>query len=145
MRIDGRWISEPDGGVRPLIWAKVQDPSGQFVEVEFLVDSGADQTVLGAMANGMLNLDPVSTDLRLGGAGGMAEARGVSARLLFVKSDQRPFAINTECFVFEEENELETCILGRDVLNLFTVIFDYNNRLVCLLAPNHAYSIQGPQ
>ncbi len=145
MRIDGRWISEPDGGFRPLIRAKVQDPSGQYVEVEFLVDSGADHTVLSSLAKELLNLDPVSTDLRLGGAGGMAEARGVSARLLFVKSDNRTFAINIECFVFEEENELETCVLGRDVLNLFTVIFDYKNRLVCLLAPNHTYTIQEPQ
>lgn len=145
MRLDGRWISEPDGGVRPLIRAKVQDPSGQIVEFEFLVDSGADHTILGSTANELLKLAPVSTALRLGGAGGMAEARGVSARLLFVKSDNRTFAINIECFVFEEENELETCILGRDVLNLFTVIFDYNNRLVCLLAPNHTYTILEPK
>ena len=46
MRIDGKWLLCDDDVVRPVISGEILAASGSWEWVEFLVDTGADRTVL---------------------------------------------------------------------------------------------------
>jgi hypothetical protein len=46
MRIDGVWHLCDDGAVRPVLVGEVETRSGEWTEVRFQVDTGADRTVL---------------------------------------------------------------------------------------------------
>jgi hypothetical protein len=48
MRITGKWHTCDDGVVRPIVETSVLSATGQPVFERFLVDSGADCTVLSA-------------------------------------------------------------------------------------------------
>src|SRR5947209_5145947 len=48
MRISGEWFECDDQVVRPLVLGAVHAPDGQAYEVMFLLDGGADRTVLSA-------------------------------------------------------------------------------------------------
>jgi hypothetical protein len=50
MRVDGEWLQCLDGGTRPVIRAEVLGGDGVWRETEFLVDTGADRTVLSGEA-----------------------------------------------------------------------------------------------
>jgi hypothetical protein len=61
MLIGGRWKLEPDGELRPVIEAAVRRPDGSWVGADFLVDSGADRTVLTAEVLNRSGLAPVAS------------------------------------------------------------------------------------
>ncbi len=50
--------------------------------------------------------------------------------------------INGPFAVFTEGESAELSVLGRDVTNNFSVIYDYPNRAVALLARPHYYEIK---
>lgn len=45
MRINGEWLECDDGVIRPSVKGMVRLADGQWVEVTFLLDAGADRTV----------------------------------------------------------------------------------------------------
>ena len=61
MRINGRWLLCDDGIVRPVIRGEVLADDGSWQSVEFLVDTGADRTVLSALTLEALHLQPSVT------------------------------------------------------------------------------------
>src|SRR5258706_9665935 len=46
MRIEGRWLRFPDGVERPVIDAHLLLPTRQLIAVPFLLDTGADMTIV---------------------------------------------------------------------------------------------------
>ena len=48
MRINGEWLRFEDGIVRPVIRGEILGDNGLWVAAEFLVDTGADRTVISA-------------------------------------------------------------------------------------------------
>lgn len=69
MRINGKWLLCDDGIVRPIIRGEIRTGTGSWEVVEFLVDTGADHTVLSATTLTAFNLHPTTTQDRLGGFG----------------------------------------------------------------------------
>lgn len=63
MQISGRWVSFDDGAVRPIVLVQVLGADGQGFDGDFLIDTGADHTVIGALLLHQLGLavfDPPS-------------------------------------------------------------------------------------
>jgi len=48
MRIDGAWFPGEDKTIRPIVTGLVRQPDGEWLEVSFLLDAGADRTVFSA-------------------------------------------------------------------------------------------------
>ena len=56
MRIDGEWFVGDDGLARPVIRGEVLSASGAWIGAPFLIDTGADRTVLNAAVLRLLGL-----------------------------------------------------------------------------------------
>ena len=48
MRVNGQWRARDDNEIRPVIPTLLQVADGSWVKLEFLLDAGADRTVLSA-------------------------------------------------------------------------------------------------
>lgn len=59
MVIEGEWFLCSDDLVRPLIRGEALARSGQWIQVPFLVDSGADRTVFSGSLLAKLGLTPL--------------------------------------------------------------------------------------
>ena len=72
MRIAGEWQRRDDGVTRPIVRVKVLGANGQQTTENFLIDSGADRTVLSATLVAQLQLPPrrPQIGLTLSGIGG---------------------------------------------------------------------------
>jgi hypothetical protein len=46
MRIDGEWALFDDGVIRPIVFGEISAADGSWIKCPFLVDTGADRTVL---------------------------------------------------------------------------------------------------
>jgi Aspartyl protease len=60
MRIDGQWLLCDDGVMRPVISGEILAGNGSWERSEFLVDTGADRTVLSAATLAKLGLQAVA-------------------------------------------------------------------------------------
>lgn len=144
MRIDGVWQHDPADLdlVRPTIPARLV-VSDQAFAVAFLVDTGADRTVLGsAFASILLPHERKSAESFVS-AGGTLSHFVADARIMLVDVDGRAVSFNVPCVVLSDAEQANTHLLGRDVLDYFAVICDRERDVVTLLRPPHTYSIQG--
>ena len=142
MRIDGLWQRDSDQPeiMRPIIPAKllVHD---QELPLTLLVDTGADQTVLGAAFAGLLSdAQQESTDALLS-AGGQVACFLATVRLELRDANNRPVRFSTTCAVLTDPVQRNEHLLGRDILDYFVLICDRENNSVTLLRPPHSYSI----
>jgi hypothetical protein len=71
MQIPGEWHLCDDGIERPVIHGEVLARGGSWVMAPFLVDTGADRTVLCADTLAALDLKVSAASERLGGLGGL--------------------------------------------------------------------------
>ena len=60
----------------------------------------------------------------------------------FRREDQRVVTVRGTFGVFTEGESADLSILGRDVTNNFSVIYDYPGRMIALLARPHFYEIK---
>ena len=67
MRIDGAWNLGDDGIARPVIRGEILTSRGLWMRAPFLVDTGADQTVLSAAILTALSLQPRTAQDRIRG------------------------------------------------------------------------------
>ncbi len=63
MHINGVWSLCDDDVLRPVIYGEILTGSGLWVPTEFLVDTGADRTVLSAATLAILHLQPLATQV----------------------------------------------------------------------------------
>lgn len=144
MRVNGHWLMCEDGVVRPSVLGLVRSADQQMVEVTFLLDAGADRTVFSADLLALLRpLQSSSTEqIHLSGVGGMVGSITVETVIGFIRDDGRVATVRGQFAVFTEGESAELSVLGRDVTNNFSVIYDYPNRAVALLALPHYYEIK---
>ena len=144
MRVNGKWLLCDDGVIRPVLLGFVRAATGQLVEVTFLLDAGADRTVFSAdfydLLRSLKTRGPAQ--VLLSGVGGQARSILVETVIGFRKDDQRVVTVRGSFGVFLEGESADLSVLGRDVTNNFSVIYDYPNQIIALLAPPHSYQIK---
>jgi Retroviral aspartyl protease len=141
MRIDGEWLEFNDGVTRPVVRGTVAVPGGEPWDVTFLVDTGADRTVLTSDFYSLLVQDGAGTFTSLAGVGGTLPGLIVEAQIGFVATSRLPITIRGPVTVFSQPDSIDIPILGRDILNVFAVIVDRSRDGVTLLTPKHDYTI----
>lgn len=146
MRVNGEWLICEDGVVRPVVLGLVHTKHDELLNVTFLLDAGADRTVFSArFLNRLQSLEITSGDhIQLAGAGGLVNSITIQTLIGFTRDDGKAVTVRGVFGVFTEGESAEMSVLGRDVTNNFSVIYDYPNRAVELLAPPHYYEIKRP-
>jgi predicted aspartyl protease len=142
MRIDGKWLLCDDGVVRPVIRGEILAGSGSWEWVEFLVDTGADRTVLSAAALGKAGLDRISTRDGISGLGGLVDSVIVETQLRLTRDNSRKVLFRGQYAAVTDLEALDISVLGRDITGLFAVIVDQPRNVVCMLGQRHRYSIE---
>jgi hypothetical protein len=142
MRIEGAWRLCDDQVVRPVIRGEVLAGDGSWAQVPFLADTAADRTVFSADVLGTLNLNPLAGADHLEGVGGRAASVLVETQLRLWRDDGGTVLIKGQFAAVTEAASLDMSVLGRDVTNLFALIVDRPQDLVCLLGQGHRYRIE---
>ncbi|MFT3878304.1 MAG: aspartyl protease family protein [Gemmatales bacterium] len=142
MRIDGHWLLCQDGALRRVIKVEVESVSKELIEMDFLVDTGADRTVLSAIALFDLGLPAVANnELLLTGIGGHLEMVEIETALVFTADGNRPITFRSRFAAVTSFGALDMSIIGRDILNRFALIMDRTGDTICLLGQRHRYAI----
>jgi hypothetical protein len=143
MLVRGEWQLRDDGAVRPIIRARVLGSAGQLTSENFLIDSGADRTVLSAVLLSRLRLpvQSASPGFILSGIGGTSEFVLVSTAIELMRDDGRSVRIRGEFAGFTDPRATDISILGRDVLDNFDLIIGRHRNIILLLAPRHRYHV----
>jgi hypothetical protein len=144
MRIVGEWLTCDDLVRRPCVRGRVGGAGGTYLEDVFLIDTGADRTVFGAVLLaklGILTVTP-SAGIALQGIGGSSAFVLLTTVLELTRDDGAPAHIRGEFAAFIDPNSTDLSILGRDVLNHFDVILSRRRNEVLLLALNHQYHVE---
>jgi hypothetical protein len=143
MRIVGEWLECDDGVTRPIVRANVLNVGGQFIAERFLIDTGADRTVLSGDLLQDLRLSAISPSSSgtLMGVGGITTFALISTAIELTRDDGGPATIRGEFAAFTDLRATDLSILGRDVLDNFAVIVSRRRNESLLLAPNHRYDV----
>lgn len=141
MLISGGWFLCDDGILRPVLHGEVLNGDAAWVKESFLVDTGADRTVLSAALLNELGLPPAVPDVGLGGVGGPAESVLVDSALRFLHDEGIKVIFRGRFAAVTEVRSLDMSVLGRDITNLFAVITDRPRDAVYLLGQRHYYTI----
>jgi hypothetical protein len=143
MLIKAEWLGCDDGVVRPVVFAQVFGSGALPCAERFLVDSGADRTVLSAslLAKLSLAVSPPSEESCLVGVGGGTAYALVSTTLGFARDGGGFARVRGEFAAFTNVAATDFSVLGRDVLNHFDVILSRPRNEAILLAPNHRYHV----
>ncbi len=142
MRIDGQWLWCDDGIMRPVISGEILAGNGSWEKSEFLVDTGADRTVLSAATLAKLGLQPLPIQEGISGLGGMADSVIVETQLRLTREDAGKVVFQGQYAAVTGLEALDISVLGRDITRLFAVIVDQLQDVVCLLGQRHRYTIE---
>jgi len=144
MLITGKWQVGDDGVLRPLVRAAVSGIDGRLVADDFLIDSGADRTVLSAALLARLSLPTRSapSGSTLSGIGGGCAFVLVTSAVEFIREDGGAVRVRGEFAGVTDPTATDLSILGRDVLDNFDLILSWCRSEVLLLAPRHYYHIE---
>ena len=143
MRIIGSWFTFQDGETRPIIRAQLQTAYGPKITEQFLVDSGADRTVLSPALFEQLQLPAESppADFQLHGVAGAVPFVLIGCAIELSRDDGGPATVRGKFAAFTSPGATDVSVLGRDVLNNFDVILSRRNDEVILLAGPHRYRV----
>jgi hypothetical protein len=143
MQIAGEWLRWDDGITRPIIEAKVLGAKGKLHNGNFLVDIGADRTVLSASLLKILALETIrpAEEKEVEGVGGTSPIVFLPTVLQFTRTDGGPCRVHGQIAAFTDPSATDFNILGRDVLNNFDVIVSRRRNEVLLLAERHRYQV----
>jgi hypothetical protein len=146
MRVNGEWLECDDGVIRPSIPGFVRAPDRKMIEVIFLLDAGADRTVLSSRF--LYTLQSLATteteQIHLAGVGGEVDSITVHTVVGFMRDNGQLVTVRGAFGVFTLSESSEMSVLGRDVTNNFDVIYSFPRREVILLGPPHGYQVQHP-
>jgi hypothetical protein len=141
MRIDGEWFPCDDGILRPIVRGRVKTAAGHWEPAIFLVDTGADCTVLCAATFNILGYHTNPTSRQLGGVGGRTPSVEVATVIQLFTHDNRPIQFRGSYAATTRLESLDMIILGRDIANFCSVIVDYPGNTVTLVRPPHSYRL----
>jgi hypothetical protein len=142
MRFDGEWLTCDDGIVRPIMRCEVLGGDGQWRSAEFLVDSGADRTVLSANVLGAMALDEWTPGEEIRGVGGVAATVAVTTQIRLTRENLEKVVFRGEFVACRDRELLDMSVLGRDITQLVAVIVDRPGQRVCMLRDGHSYLIR---
>jgi hypothetical protein len=142
MRIDGEWARFEDGVVRPVVRGEVLASDGSWKPAEFLLDIGADRTVLSAALWRSLQLESTPSSMKLGGLGGFADSVDFSGTLRLTTDRGGKVTRRGQYAAVTELEQLDMSVLGRDITALFAVIADQSGDVLCMLSQRHRYRIE---
>lgn len=141
MRVDGQWYACDDGAVRPVVRGEVLSAVGFWEPAPFLVDTGAVCTVFSAALLDVLGFVPRQADRKLGGVGGVTPSVEVATKIRLPRDGGRVAVFRGQFSAVTQLESLDVSILGRDVLDLFSIIVDRVGNRVVLIRPPHKYRI----
>jgi predicted aspartyl protease len=141
MRFNGEWLLCDDGIRRPVMRAEVLSRNGQWKAAELLVDTGADRSVLSANIIEAFNLETSEPQTRIGGVGGLVESVTVTIQIRLTRDDDQKVLFRGSYAGCIRREALDMSVLGRDVLEMFSVIIDRPANVVAILDGNHYYAI----
>jgi hypothetical protein len=143
MEIAGEWLLCDDGVTRPIVRARALAADGSLVLDRFLVDSGADRTVLSAALRAKLQFSGNHSDpgFALQGISGNSPFVLINTLLEFTCTDGTSARVRGQLAAFTDPIATDMSILGRDVLDNFDVILSRRRNQILLLAPNHHYQV----
>jgi predicted aspartyl protease len=141
MLIPGVWKLSDDGAVRPMLTAHIELADGTWYETLFLIDSGADKTVFTAEVASALGLEPVSPAEQLEGVGGRVSSAVIRTRVRLRCEDGSAATIQGDFAAFTERRALDSCVIGRDILNIFVLVLDRRQEIIYLIGPGHRCAI----
>ena len=142
MRIDGEWALLDDDVMRPIVAGDITDGNDAWVQVPFLVDTGADRTVFSAATLAKLGLQPIVAQDGISGLGGWATSVVVATQIRLTRADGHKVVLRGQYVAVTELEALDISVLGRDITGLFAVIVDKPSNVVCLLGQRHRYTIE---
>ena len=141
MRFDGVWRVCDDGVVRPVLRGAARAVDGTWVSVPFLLDVGADRTVFSEGIHRALGIQPTGVSQHLEGVGGKAESVIIATEIRLLRENGANISFGGQYAAFTDPKALDMSVLGRDLTNLFAVIVDRPQDVVCLIGGNHRYVI----
>jgi hypothetical protein len=126
-----------------MIYAEVETATGGWVGCDFLVDTGADVTVLLPDVLHKLGRPTTIAARQLGGIGGSVPTLEVWTTVRFLAPDGSVANIGGARSAFGVAGTIPDCILGLDILRAFVLVADPQNDILCLLRTPHSYTILG--
>ncbi len=141
MIIYGQYLKS-NGTFRPYLKALVLSSNGVYTDFPFIIDTGADHTFLPYSAITLLDIDiaKVTVEDDVSGVGGQATYFNFGTELVLIAdADAKVFA--GEIGIFLSPHCSNIPLLGRDILDYFTVIFDRRGNKIILFDEMHSYSI----
>ena len=117
MRTNGKWMLCDDNVVRPGVQGLVKVAVGNWAEVTFLLDAGADRTVFSAQFLHLLQpfeMDE-SEQIRLAGVSGAINSITIETVISFRKDDGQLITVRGQFGVFTEAESADLSVLGRHV------------------------------
>lgn len=145
MQISGEWYLCDDRIERPVIRGRTLATDGSWVQTPFLVDTGADRTVLSADILAALSLPPLPTQERIGGVGGLVNSVLVDTAIQLFRELGGEVTFRGQLVAVTDPEALDMSVLGRDITNLFAVIVDRPGNLVSLVGQRHRYVLVADQ
>ena len=115
---------------------------GIWRPLEFLVDTGADRTLLTAQVLAASGLSAVVSDRAVGGIGGMVDTVVVNTQFRIARDDGLYAYFRGQFAACTQMEALDISVLGRDILDMFALVADRRSDVVAILGGNHRYSIQ---
>jgi hypothetical protein len=125
------------------VTASVQGATGLVPREYFLLDTGADRTVLSAALLYKLQLpaQSPSSGISLQGISGVSPFVEVATVLEFTSTDGTPARVRGTFAAFTDPTSTDLSILGRDVLDNFDLLVSRKKNQILLLAGNHRYHV----
>jgi ribosomal protein L14 len=142
MLISGRWIKSKGGEDWPVVIASVTGATRTLADVPFLIDTGADQTLLCAEVARLLQLSQGRLPHALKGVGSVIESYVVSTEIRLRREDGVDVSFNGPIACCVQPDVLDMSVLGRDILNKFAVIIDNPGHRIALVRERHRYAIE---
>jgi len=144
MRIEGRWLQGGDGVERPVLDGYLTVPGGYQLGLSRLIDTGADSTVLAPdvaqRLAAMTQPTPTSaTAVSINGAIPMYE---LAVDLLLSTTSGQRARIHGPLPVLLTPGSLDLSVIGRDVLDQFTLIYGRLQGVIFLLSPPDTFVLQ---
>ena len=144
MRIVGTWRTCDDGVARPVLQGVLFGARGQPLTEWFLIDTGADRTVLSGSVYFRLGITGrlPDTGYRLMGIGGATDFVLLTTEVEFTRDDGQPVRVRGELSAFTEPTATDFSVLGRDVLDSFDLVISRHKNEIWLLAGIHRYQLR---
>ena len=142
MRLNRRWEQTSSGVFVPTIKVEARASDGTWRNASFLIDTGAEISVLRYELLYALQLYRETNDgSSLSGLGGGTASMRVATTLRIDRDDGVPVHFHGVFHGLTDPIELDMSILGRDILRHFALIVDRPGLVVTLVAGQHGYRI----